>query len=493
MFDNDTRPPSPDPTVDPDEEGTVLHVVVAFCADLPERTGESFPLQDVGIEYVLGRGVAGTDEIPVEFASWHPVVRRSPRELAIDTISRRHLQLIARPIGVEVRLLGRGPMRLAGKPATEGIVPPGETILVEDRLLLFVTRRPLTSVLRHFPLPLLGAPGQPDAFGMIGDSWAMMRARDAAAHAALGDGHTLVTGPSGAGKEAMAHAVHGLSSRASGPFITFNAAGLTEELAQAELFGNEKNFPNPPMEARPGLVAEANQGTLYFDEIGDMLREVQAKLLRVLDSRGEYRRLGGKTTLTTDLRVVGATNQPLQEFRPEFLGRFTGRVEVPSLRERPDDVPLIAQKCARKMLEAAPHLAERFLETRPDGSSHVRIAPDMLEVLMRTGHPLNVRGLKTELWAAMRRSVGSWIRPSREQRESLKPPPPARSPFLLPDGKMRELTAADIRELRELYDGSRGSAARIAEAWGVSRYQVHRLLKRYGIEERELDEGDGAP
>jgi DNA-binding NtrC family response regulator len=477
----DTRPPLTNRTGDPDAGGSVLVVYVGFCADLPDRTGESCAFVDLEVARVLGRCVADTDEVPVEFAPWHPVIRSKARELDVDTISRRHLELTGLGIGLHVKLLGRGPMRINGKPCTEGIAAPGHTILIDNRLLLYVTRRSLHPTLRHFPAHMLGAFGQPDAFDMVGESEAMMRARDEAALAAQGDLHVLVLGETGSGKEALAKVVHALSARAKGPFVDHNAAGLDDELAQAELFGNEKNFPNPPMDARAGLVGEADGGTLFLDEIGELSHAVQAKLLRVLDKRGQYRRLGGKTTLTSDFRMVGATNQPLDKARPDFVGRCKGRVNAPSLRRRIEDIPLIAQHRAKELLQGAPLLAGRFIEQRPDGTRWVRIAPDLLEALMLADHPLNVRGLDTVLWAAMGWSTGSWIRPSPEQLDELKPAALVRSPYLLPDGKLRELTKVEVADLRNRYDGTRGSAARIAAAWGITRYQVHRALKRYGM------------
>jgi DNA-binding NtrC family response regulator len=237
-------------------------------------------------------------------------------------------------------------------------------------------------------------------------------------------------------------------------------------------------------------VAEADGGTLFLDEIGEMSHEVQAKLLRVLDQGGRFRHLGGSKVLTSDFRMVGATNQPLEKPRPDFVGRFKGRVIVPNLRARAEDIPHLAQHRARALLAKAPKLAERFLEQRPDGSTWVRIAPSLLEALLLAEHPLNVRGLDTVLWEAMGRSVGRWIRPSKEQLEALRPVRRERAPRLLSDGRMRELTPVEIQELRDRYDGTRGSAAKIAALWGVSRFQVYRALKRHGIEETLLEEED---
>jgi two-component system nitrogen regulation response regulator GlnG/two-component system response regulator HydG len=494
MSDADTRTPFPDRTPDPDAGPSALAVHVAFCADLPDRTGESAAFPDLGIVRILGRCVAATSEVPVEFAPWHPVVRRTPRELDAGTISRRHLQLTAILAGLHVKLLGRGPMRIAGKPCTEGVAAPGQTIYLEGRLLLYVTRRSLHPVLRHFPARMLGAPGQPDAFGIVGDSEAMLRARDDAAHAAQGDENVLVLGETGSGKEALSRVVHGLSARSGKAFVDFNAAGLDEALAQSELFGNEKNYPNPPMDARAGLVAEADGGTLFLDEIGEMSHDVQTKLLRVLDQGGRFRHLGGSKTLTSDFRMVGATNQPLDKPRPDFVGRFKGRVIVPNLRARAEDIPHLAQLRARALLAKAPKLAERFIEQRPDGVSWVRIAPDLLEALLLAEHPLNVRGLDTVLWEAMGRSVGSWIRPSKEQLEALAPPPVAtRSSYLLPNGQMRDLEPSEVLALRGRINGARGAVREAAAAMGISRFQLRRLMARYEIAVPKGEEADESP
>lgn len=488
-----TRPLPEDATGDSASPGSSLAIELAFCADLPQRTGEYAMLEELGV-YIFGRGAAARGEVPVEFGPCHPVDRREPTELDIDTISRRMLQLTRQPMGLQVKLLGHGRMRISGQPATEGYAPIGATIAIDNRLLLRVTVRSLRLTLRHFPLHLLGAFGQPDAFDMVGESEVMMRLRDAAALAAQGDLHVLVTGETGSGKEALARLIHALSVRAKGPFVEHNAAGLSDGLAQAELFGNDRNFPNPPMDARPGLVAEADRGTLYLDEIGELSHKVQAKLLRVLDKGGKFRHLGGTKTLTSDFRMVGATNRPLDEQRTDFVGRFKGHVEVPSLRTHAEDIPLLAQHRARELLSKAPKMAERFIEKLPSGSSWVRIAPDLLEALMLAEHPLNVRGLDAVLWAAMGRSEGNWIRPSAEQLAALMPlPKPGAVNFRTPEGRLRDLTPEEVTVLRRRIDGTYGCVARAAAAMDVSRHQLRRAMARYGISERRAEDRDDAP
>ena len=489
-----TRPPSDDPTADPGAAPSVLVVVVAYCVDLPHRAGESAALPDLGIERILGRGAASRGEVPVEFGPWRagqPVVAR---ELDVDTMSRRLLRLIARPLGIDVTLLGNGTMRIGGRVCTEGHAMPGDTILVDNRLLLYVTRRSPSFVLRHFPAHCLGAFGQPDAFEMVGESELMMRVRDEAALAAGSSLHALVLGGTGTGKEAIARAVHALSNRAGKPFIAYNGAGLSEELAQVEVFGNDEDFPNPPMKARPGLVGEAHGGTLFLDEIGELPESVQTKLLRVLDTGGQYRRVGGTKTLTSDFRMVGATNRPLSKRREDFVGRYKSRVQLPTLRARAEDIPLIAQHRARELFKGSPALAKRFTEQRADGTSWVRIAPDLLEALMMHDNPLNVRGLDIELWAAMGRSVGGTVRASEEQLATLRPPPTVvPNGYMLPNGQMRELRPNEVFQLRSRLDGTRGAVSRTAADLGISRHQLRRLMDRHGISAPKDEEPENAP
>ena len=484
MSNDTTVPPGGSRTDDHDAGPGVLCAVIIFSADAPERAGEVARFPDLGIEHILGRGALDRGEVPVEFERWRPDTPRKPRDIAVKTMPRRLLQIIPRALGLDVKNLSDFPMRISGQPDTQRLVLPGQTILVGDRLLLYVTRRSPELTLQHFPASLLGPFGQPDAFGIIGESEAMMRLRDEIARAARSGLHVLVRGESGAGKEAVARALHRLSSRAKGPFISHNGAGLSETLAQAEIFGNEKNFPNPPMEAHAGLVGEAHGGVLYLDEIGELPREVQAMLLRVLDQGGQYRRLGESRNRTSDFLMVGATNSSLEGARRDFVARFLATILVPALREHAEDIPLLAQPLAMMLLASNADQAARFIEERPDGSRYVRISPDLLEALMLAEHPLNVRGLAAYLWRAMGTSKGSWIRPSRELIEELRRPSPAGpGGFLTPEGRMRELTADEQQALRRRIDGSAGCVARAAAAMGVSRHQLRRALKRYGIVE----------
>jgi DNA-binding NtrC family response regulator len=182
----------------------------------------------------------------------------------------------------------------------------------------------------------------------------------------------LLTGASGTGKELFARTLHALSPRAGGPFVAINCAAIPETLVETELFGHEKGAFTGAGRRRAGRFELARGGTLFLDEVGELPLAVQAKVLRVLDDRS-FERVGGSETLTSDARVVAATNRDLEEmvgagqFRADLLFRLEiFPIALPSLAERPGDVPLLARHLAAKVAErhglAAPEIAEDALE-----------------------------------------------------------------------------------------------------------------------------------
>jgi two-component system nitrogen regulation response regulator GlnG/two-component system response regulator HydG len=253
-------------------------------------------------------------------------------------------------------------------------------------------------------------------------------------------------------------------------------------LAEAELFGNVKDYPNPPMPERPGLLGEASGGTLLLDELGELPQEIQAKLLRVLDDAGQYRRLGEGFARRADVRVIGATNRPVERFRGDLFARLKQRAELPRLRDRPEDIPLLAQHRLRVLLEHFPEVAARVVERRADGFVHVRIAVELVDALLGAEHPLNVRGLDTILLKAIEQSRGSTVRASPEELAALRPVPEERRAGLVsPSGRVRELTPAELETLRRMIDGRHGCVTAAARALKLSRYQVYRLMERHGL------------
>ena len=221
-------------------------------------------------------------------------MRLAPAEPLVGLpLSRR--QLTVRPNGANlvVERVGRCALLVNGLPAERAAVVPGDTILLRGQLLLFCTRRvPSIPKTVYFLDASFGPFGEPDRVGILGEAPGTWQMREQVAFAANAGKHVLLHGESGTGKELAARAVHTLSPRSGRAFVSRNAATLPSGLIDAELFGNAKNYPNPGMVERAGLIGQADGGTLFLDEIAEIPLEQYAHLLRVLDSDGEYQRLG---------------------------------------------------------------------------------------------------------------------------------------------------------------------------------------------------------
>ena len=204
----------------------------------------------------------------------------------------------------------------------------------------------------------------------------------------------LIQGETGTGKELVARAVHAQSLRAEMPLVPINCGALPESLIESELFGHRKGAFTGADEHRTGLLQVANGGSLFLDEIGELPKPMQAKLLRFLES-GEVRRIGDNESFICDVRVICATNRDLAamvaagEFREDLWFRInTFEIPLPPLRERIDDIPLLAR-----------HLAARF--RAPHGSDDELFAPETLEMLIAHTWPGNVRELANVIEHAM--------------------------------------------------------------------------------------------
>src|SRR5512147_203019 len=222
---------------------------------------------------------------------------------------------------------------------------------------------------------------------MVGESPALRRLRAEIAQAAPTNGRALIFGENGTGKELVARAIHALSLRAAGPFVEVNCAAIPEELIESELFGHAKGAFTGALAARKGKFELADGGTLFLDEIADMSLKTQAKVLRALQEQ-RIEPVGGAGSVDVDVRVIAATNKDLDEeirkgrFRDDLYFRLNViPFHVPPLRERPEDVPL---------------LARHFMEVL--SAEHGRrprvIAPDVLAALARLSWPGNVRELR---------------------------------------------------------------------------------------------------
>jgi DNA-binding NtrC family response regulator len=286
--------------------------------------------------------------------------------------------------------------------------------------------------------------------------------------------HTvLLVGESGTGKELAAQAIHRASPRTSVPLVDVNCGAIPENLLESELFGHEKGAFTGAETARPGLFELAHRGTLFLDEIGELPMGLQVKLLRVLETKTFYR-VGGRRRIDVDTRVIAATNRELNReveqgrFRKDLFYRINGiEIRLPTLRERPEDVPV---------------LARHFASPRP-------ISTPAMEALVRHPWPGNVRELKNVIDRATLMGAGPVIDVQDlflDAAEPIDPPVAAildGSTDLLPaptggGAPLREVEKQQILAVLEQVRWHRGQAA---ELLGISPKTLYRKLRSYGI------------
>lgn len=223
--------------------------------------------------------------------------------------------------------------------------------------------------------------------GIVGETDAIQQVLERVVQIAPVDSTVLVTGESGTGKELVARGIHALSPRRHRPFIAVNVAALSETLLESELFGHEKGAFTGAIDARRGLFELADHGTIFLDEIGEMPLATQTKLLRVLEQR-EFHRVGGEKAIKVDVRIIAATNQDLRqlvaigEFRRDLFFRLNVlSIELPPLRERRHDIPLLVESFVREV-------SERHDRPFPG------ISAEAMEILMSYAWPGNIRELR---------------------------------------------------------------------------------------------------
>src|SRR5262245_60001583 len=230
--------------------------------------------------------------------------------------------------------------------------------------------------------------------GIVGSSPMLRRIIDQARAVAETSATVLITGESGTGKEMLARFIHNISPRARAPFIACNVSALPESLVESELFGHEKGAFTGANTRRQGRFELADSGTLFLDELGEMTPAMQVKLLRVLQER-QFERLGGKQVITVDIRVIAATNRNLEQmveanqFRPDLYYRLNiVNLELPPLRERPDDIPILATHFAAKA-------ASKYNKPTP------MFTPAFVNCLLAYRWPGNIRELENVIERAV--------------------------------------------------------------------------------------------
>ena len=317
--------------------------------------------------------------------------------------------------------------------------------------------------------------------------------------AATSDITVLVLGESGSGKELVARALHEKGGRAAGPFVALNCAAVPEALQESEFFGHERGAFTGATERRRGRFEQADGGTLFLDEVGELSPALQAKLLRVLQER-TFQRLGSTTDIRSDFRLIAATHRDLSadvaagRFREDLFFRIAVfELEVPSLRARPDDIPLLTSV-----------FIKRFARMHNASAPVPEMAAPVLDVLMRYDWPGNVRELSN---AVQRAVVAAGDRPitvadlpprimasrtrAGETPVAVTPTLPAAGPSApvwpapsAPAVGGSDLAAIERQAIEQAIERNRGNMAAVVRELGIGRTTLYRRLKEYGIQPR---------
>jgi len=310
---------------------------------------------------------------------------------------------------------------------------------------------------------------------IVGKSRVIEELRQQIGIAAPTNGRVLIHGENGVGKELVARAIHAQSVRQDGPFVEVNCAAIPEELIESELFGHERGAFTGAVSRRRGKFELADGGTLFLDEVGDMSVKTQAKVLRVLEEQA-FERVGGKETLRVDVRVLAASNQNLPDliaqgrFREDLFYRLSViPVEVPPLRQRAEDIPLLVE-----------HFIQLF--SGENAKRPKTISVEALAYFLSYEWPGNVRELRNMVERLVIMTPGDVIGP-----EALPPPLRPRDPAATVEDTQREKTLKEAREaferayiLGELRTHD-WNMTRTAEKLGIERSHLYRKLKIYGI------------
>jgi two-component system response regulator HydG len=310
---------------------------------------------------------------------------------------------------------------------------------------------------------------------IIGRSAILRELLDRVVRVAPTDSTVLISGESGTGKELVARALHSASRRSQKPFVPVNCAAITETLLESELFGHAKGAFTGAVRARRGLFEEANGGTLFIDEVGETAPGFQSKLLRALQD-GEIRRVGESAPIRVDVRVVAATNQDLKKaiaekrFREDLFYRLNVvPLRLPPLRERTEDIPLLAA-----------HFLARYNQRT---AGRKTIAPEALAKLVAQPWPGNVRELENRIVQAAALSAGAEIRASDILLDESPPEPGGHR---LADA----VEAAERQSIEAAIGRCDGDLGRVAVELGVSSTTLWRKMKRLGLA-RGGDESPG--
>jgi DNA-binding NtrC family response regulator len=425
-----------------------------------DTTAREVHVQKFRVEVVSGpnRGqVAASegDELSVGTAPTNQLVLTDP------TVSRHHLTITATAGGFQLRdLSSTNGTFLAGYRVELGYIDSGALIQAGETTVRF------DALEERVSQPL----SERESYGdVLGQSAAMRRVFAMLERIAASDTTVLLDGETGTGKGALAEAIHRQSARASGPFVVVDCGAIPPNLIESELFGHERGAFTGAEEMRIGAFGAADGGTLFLDEVGELGPDLQPKLLRALESR-QIRRIGSVTPVPVDVRVIAATNRDLRQevnagtFRTDLFYRLNVmRVTVPPLRERRDDIPLLAAHFYRRLTqnpEAAP-------------------PADLITSLLRQQWPGNVRELRSAVErAVLLGQAAAAPAPGQAPSESW---PDLDFTISFRESKEGALAVWTRVYVRELVDRYGGNLSRAARAVSMDRNHLRDLLHKYAM------------
>jgi len=339
-----------------------------------------------------------------------------------------------------------------------------------DELKIAIARAMDHTMLKKENILLKENLGRFDRHDIIGRSPVMVSLLETVAQVASSEASILITGESGTGKEVIASAIHSNSNRSSAPFIKLNCAAITETLLESELFGHEKGSFTGAYRRKEGRFRQAHGGSLFLDEVSEMSLAMQAKLLRVLQEK-EFSRVGGEEVVRVDVRLIAATNKDLtreieaSRFREDLFYRLNVvTLKVPPLRERREDIPLLAQ---------------HFLASFSDKNQKTikGFTPKAMDRLIRYNWPGNVRELMNAVERGVVLTRTDYIDEAdipffKEDETAVK------VEIIPPDIPLDEMERSTILRTLDSVNGNKSEAAR---RLGITRRTLHKKLKRYGV------------
>jgi two-component system response regulator PilR (NtrC family) len=329
---------------------------------------------------------------------------------------------------------------------------------------------------------------EPALRGIIGRSHRMVELYKLISRVALVDSSVLITGESGTGKELVARTIHYNSLRSNKPFVAINCGAIPEELLESELFGHVKGSFTGAIAHKTGLVEVANGGTVFLDEVAEMSPALQVKLLRFLQDH-KFRRVGGTDDIEVDIRTIAATNKDLSQlikagtFREDLYYRLNViSIEMPPLRDRREDIPLLAVNFLSLFAARA-------------GRNVMRLAPEAMDVLMGYAWPGNVRELENTMERAVALAVTDEVTPENLPPNLMQPASQTRPQTweVPPEGLDLEQVIADIEQtlLKDALTKADGVQTRAAQLLGINFRSFRYRARKYGLDRHARDRDDG--